>query len=308
MIGWAVPVALAAVGCFAVSTSLQHRAASTTPAESGIGGLLSHLARQPAWVVGVLAGGAGFALHALALRLGPLTLVQPLLVGGVVLALPVRAGLEHARPSGRAVGWAAVAAAGLALFLVAAAPQNGRPTGDGRVAVLLVASGTGVALAATAIGVHGRTGRTRRTERTRGLLLGLAAGVLFGLTGGALKLTVIAVGHGFAAVLGTWPLYAVVLLGVWGVAANQLAYRAAPLPVSMPLLNMVNPLVAIVFGAYVFGEHPRDQPVAVVLEILGLGMMGGGVAMLARASGDGDGDGDRGPGRIPVRPRTRVAP
>jgi hypothetical protein len=73
--------ALSAAALFAVATALQHRSAGLV-ADSGTGlvGFMVKTLRDPLWIMGTVAGDGGLVLHALALRDGPLTLVQPLLV------------------------------------------------------------------------------------------------------------------------------------------------------------------------------------------------------------------------------------
>lgn len=271
---WAVVVALAAAGCFAVSTALQHQGAAGTPAGRR---WWRRLARRPGWVAGVCTGGVGFLLHAVALHLGTLVVVQALLVSGVVFALPVRAALERRAPGRLTMLWAVVTAAGLALFLVAVAPSPGVQRPDGGRGVLYVC----VAAAVAAVATYGGTRVLSR--RVRGLLWGSAAGILFGLTAGTVKMaTATATSGGIGGIAGTWPPYALLVLGVSGLAVTQCAYRSAPLPVSMPLLNVLSPLVGIGFGAYVFGELPDARPVAVVLQLVALAVTAVGVTVLSR--------------------------
>lgn len=276
MTGWAVPVALTAAGCFAVSTSLQHRSASGALPGAKVRLLVAYLCRRPAWLAGLAVGAAGFALHGLALRLGALIVVQPLLVSAVVLALPVRAALDRRLPARSEMLWAVVTATGLTIFLLATTPATGHARPDGTEAAICIAVGAGVAGTAT------WAGALVRGCRARGLLYGIASGVLFGLTAGTLKMTarVVAAPGG---VVGAWSTYALVGLGAWGIAVNQYAYRSAPLAVSMPVLNIVNPVVAIGFGAVAFGELPGARPLVVALEMIGLAVMTSGVAMLARS-------------------------
>jgi len=99
----AILAALSAAALFAAATALQHRSAGLVTAagterSAGLTRFISKTLCHPLWVVGTVAGIAGVALHAIALRDGPLTLVQPLLVTGVIFALPLRRLLEHRRP------------------------------------------------------------------------------------------------------------------------------------------------------------------------------------------------------------------
>ncbi|MGW0449923.1 hypothetical protein ACWDWV_31605 [Streptosporangium sandarakinum] len=71
---------------------------------------LRHLARRPRWLLGGLAVGAGTALHVLALRYGPLTLVQPLGAASLLFALPCAAALRRHRPRPRELAAAAAVA------------------------------------------------------------------------------------------------------------------------------------------------------------------------------------------------------
>lgn len=91
-------IALAAVGGFSVSTSLQHHATSRIDHSVSAIGLLVRLVSNPLWLLASTLGLLAFALHALALHLGTLDLVQPLMLSGVVLAVPVRAAINRRLP------------------------------------------------------------------------------------------------------------------------------------------------------------------------------------------------------------------
>lgn len=274
----AILVALTAASCFAASAALQHRSAEAVPGDPGRSGFWGKLLRDRWWLLGTLTGGIGFALHALALHYGALSIVQPVLISGLVLTLPVRAALDHRLPSRQGVAWATVLSAGLALFLVFAKPTVGHPAPDQPIAALFLGAGT---LLAAAMWIGSR--RSRHAVLT-GLLLGAAGGILLGLTAGVAKvaLTVLS-GHGPLGLLTSWPLYTLVLLGGWGVILNQRAYQAAPLVVAMPVLNVFDPAAAMAFGAYVFGEKPADQPMAVALEMVGLALTAAGMVGLTRS-------------------------
>lgn len=272
----AVGIALAAACCFGAATSIQHRSASAAPAGvAGRAALLGYLLRQPWWVAGIGASAAGAVLHATALRLGSLTLVQPLLVTGVVFALIMRAALERQAPAAATVGWATVTSAGLAAFLVAANATPGQQHPDNETAALIIGAGTLLAAAAQALA-------RRRSGRQAGALLGIATGVIFGLVAGVLKATVNDIAQGD--VMTGWALYVLIPLSAWGVLLNQHAYHAAPLAISLPVLNIIDPLVAIVFGAYAFGERLTHSPPALALELAGVLAMGLGVLRLYRTA------------------------
>lgn len=272
--------ALSAVG-FAVSNALQHHANTALDDDLSRPGILAALLRQPWWVLGQLLALTAFSLHALALHLGLLVLVQPVVVSGIVLAVPIRAALERRLPSWAEVGTVTLTAGGLALFLVASRPlaaQTASPI---------------VAMGVTAVGIVLAFGAARWAGRRRGVPqaagYGLGAGVLFGLTAGLVKLAGVdaaAAGGGFVghltALLTAWPAWAVVAVGVTGVVLNQRSYRAGPLSASMPLLNTVNVLIAIMFGVLVFGEVPDHNATALVGEAAAITLMVIGLRRLAR--------------------------
>src|SRR5205807_9819528 len=106
-------------------------------------------------------------------------------------------------------------------------------------------------------------------------------GVLYGLVGGSLKAPVHVAPAGWHGVLLGWPLWVLAGTGIWALAVNQRAYTRAPLRVSLPVMTVANPVVAVVFGAYVFGEKPADSVVAVAAQVVCLAALAGGVTVLA---------------------------
>jgi len=278
----AAVIALSAACGFAVSNALQHRAAGGVPrGVSKVGQVLMHLTRNPWWLAGTALSFVGMLLHAMALRWGSLAFVQPLLLVGLVLAIPVRAALERTRPRSLELRAVAITAAGLALYLsnVTFAPGQAAPRRD--VAMAITASGLVVAVAAVAAGRRWFRGR----DRLHAGLLGATAGSLFGISAGMLKLVGADlsgrhVPPGGLALL----LVALVSVGILGTAINQRAYQIAPLAFSMPVVNVVGVLIAIVFGAFVFGEIPGHTPGGLLLQLLGLGILAVGLREIARLS------------------------
>jgi len=270
----AVGVAIAAAVAFGWSTALMHHSASGAPeAVGGMRALLAHLVVQWRWLVGMAASLIGLALHAMALRLGTLALVQPVVVSGLVFSFVFRALLDRCLPSRHLMSWVAVTAIGLAVFLVAASSTRGSASLDGSAAALMLGGGAIVAGSAS-------LAASRAAPSRAGLLLGSSAGVVFGLIAGTLKAATNAASHG--ALLTSWPVYVLVALGVAGVLLNQRAYHRAPLSRSLPALNTINPLVAVAFGRAVFHEQPSEQLATLLTEGIGLAAVLAGIFFLAR--------------------------
>lgn len=278
MVLTAVIAALGSACGFALSTSLQHRAVTSSTASSRrSSGLFKVLVQSPAWLLGLLAGGLAFALHAVAVQHGALAVVQPLMVSGLVFALPVRAALDRQRPKKSDIAWATVTATGLALFVIASNPATGVGGSRNVPAIVFIVVGFSAAFAFSRIGVKSTS------AKRRGVLLGSAAGILFGLVAGILKIVVLDVAGGH---VNYWAISVLLVLGVWGVGLNQRAYEVAPLSVSMPVLNVVDVVVAIAFGFYVFHEVPAHEAGPLAAEISGMVLMVLGVRQLTRRAGE----------------------
>ena len=185
-----VLLALASAASYGVASVLQHQATEREGEELAMRvGLLVRLVRSRRWLLGNVGDVVGFVLQLLALRHGPVTLVEPLLVTSLVFAFPVAAIVRHQR-----VPWAEPAAAvvvtgGLVLFLAVARPGPGRAEIPTWQLVALVA--------ATAVVVGGLVLAARRSERRRaGLLLAVAGGISFGTMAAAVSITWQVVDHG----------------------------------------------------------------------------------------------------------------
>ena len=273
----AIVFALTSAFFTALSTSVQHQAAGAAPdSVAGMWRLLWHLTRRPVWVLGQSLGLAGFIAHALAVIHGPISLVQPIIITGIVFAVPIRAAISRQLPEPRELGAVLLTASALAIFLVASDPSDGAGHPGGVGFFLLVAGCAGLGLIVFLL-VRTVTGRNQRA-----FLLGAAAGLLLGLVAVLVKAAEEEHARGgLWQLVTTWPIYALFLVGLAGVAINQVAYRSARLSASMPALNVVNCLVGLSFGYLVFQEIPRYTPWAVTAEVAGLGLLCVGLWLLA---------------------------
>ncbi len=267
-------VALAAAVAFGWSTAAMHSSASRAPEHvGGVLSLVQHLLTQRRWLSGMAASLLGLCLHTLALRLGSLAVVQPLVVTGLVFTFLFRAALDRTPPTRTVVVWSGVAAVGLAVFLAAAGSTTGTDQPQGQWALVVLTAGAGVALTCW-------RRATTAEPAAAGLLLGAAAGVVFGLIAGTLK--AVAGAPDVQHAVTSWPLYLLLVLGTSGFLLNQQAYRRAPLTSSVPVLNVLNPVVALVYGAVAFRERPASGAFALSVEALSLAAVLVGVFLLAR--------------------------
>lgn len=268
--------ALGGACVYGVTGVLQQRATHRVNARPGdqvtfIRGLI----RQPMWVLSTAGSLAGFALQGLALTSGPIVLVQPLLVTGVLFAAVTGFLLRRGPIDWLLVTALLMTAGGLALFLVAARPTAGND---------LLTLGQVIPLAAVlAVLVFGCVGLAFRTRGTsRSLALAFAAGIVYGVTAAVAKVALSLIGDGAVALLTSWSLWALVVLGPTGFLLNQHAFREGALasPV-VAVITVTDPMVGIGIGLLWLGEKVSAEPGAIAAEVLGLLIMATGVWLVA---------------------------
>jgi drug/metabolite transporter (DMT)-like permease len=117
----AIAASLAASLSFAVSAILEQRATKQVP-DRGVFAprLLVDLARQPLWMASIGATIVGLGLQIVALHVGPLALVQPILVCDLVFAVLLAAALRGASPDRTIFAGVVCCAVGIGVFLAVA--------------------------------------------------------------------------------------------------------------------------------------------------------------------------------------------
>jgi hypothetical protein len=277
-------VAFCAACCFATGNALQHRAAGRVPAALSPPRMILALVRSPQWLIGSVGAFSAFVLHAVALNLGVVAVVQPFMLGAVLLAVPVRAMLDRHFPTRRELRWVLFTVVGLVFFVSVANTQ--RQTGaphEGRGAFYSALTlGLAMTLAVSA----------KRFDHKviRAFVLAAATGLIFGTTAGMMKFIRYdtADGAGIMGFLTSWH-FGVLLVGsVVGTTLNQRAYQTAALSASMPAMNVIDVVVAVGFGWVVFAEAPSLSPVSLTVQVLCLAMTGFGLLQVARAQAEID--------------------
>ncbi len=261
---------------YALSSVLEQQAASEQPREHSLRvGLLVVLARRRRWLLGMVAGIAGYAMQFIALRKGSLALVQPIFVIGLVMAL-VGSEFAHQRKlSPRA--WAANAQilGGVALFIAVAQPGPGHPLGSALGWTLLAVITTAVVAALIVFG--------RGSPRRRSLALGVATGIVLGVTSAITERASHRLGISLGHALNDWSPYVLVIVSIGGLLLNQSAFQAGDLQWSLPAITVLEPLVAILIGQTLFHEHIASGAPNLLGETVGFVSMVSGVLVLARS-------------------------
>ena len=245
--GFALLAALAS----AIGSVAQHGAASQVPrADTSGPALLMTLARQPVWWAGVLGDVGAFAFQAVALALGPLLLVQPLLVVALVFTLPLGARWSGRRVVRADVGWAFALCAGLTVFMVLGDPTAGVDHASPR-EWAVVGSVLGLVIGGCAF----TAGVTRGA--TRAGLLAVATGTCFGLAAALTKSVADLFSDNPLAVVTYAGTYALLGTGALGFYFQTAAFLAGALRASLPAITLLEPVVAVAVGIAILQEHVR---------------------------------------------------
>jgi drug/metabolite transporter (DMT)-like permease len=124
-----IVLALIASGFTATASVAQRRAAALAPEKMSFSWrLVGYLLKRPAWFVGIASMILGFVFQVEALRLGSLSLVQPLIATELVIVFGVIAVHDPHRVHGRDWLSALGMVVGLGAFLALARPSGGTAT------------------------------------------------------------------------------------------------------------------------------------------------------------------------------------
>ncbi|MGX7677761.1 DMT family transporter [Jatrophihabitans sp. DSM 45814] len=265
-IGWLViGLTLGSAFAFGASTALKHSSASDVPKVHAmragvvmrfVGATVSH----PRWLAGIVLDVVGVSLQVLALHFGALSIVQPLLVSGLLFSLLLRSrdGRGIRAITAAELLWAGVLCATLVgFYFLSGSGHGGMPSHEvpDRMSAFLSAV-AGLIIAVGCILIARRHGAARYGPA----LIGIAVGVTYAATAALIKgVTDIAVRSPLDC-LTSWQLYALIVVGGCGLFLSQVAFQAGPLTASLPATATVDPLLSIVVGVVVYNEHVRHGP------------------------------------------------
>ncbi len=279
-----VGLALTASLMTALASVAQRRAAAPAPGEMSFSWrLVRYLLHRPVWFLGIASMILGFVFQVEALRVGSLSLVQPIIATELVIVFGVIALHDRHRVRGR--DWLAAVGMviGLGTFLALARPSGGH---DHSSSSLWVVAGLST-FAATAVlcvlaYVPGRRGISPSSGR-RAALLGIAAATGFGFVAAVIKELSSHLSQGPAAVFANWSPYVLLLAGAASMFLASNAFQAGSLAASQPGLTIVDPLVASVLGVVLFGDRLDHAPLPLAGEVAALLLLVGSVVLLSRS-------------------------
>jgi drug/metabolite transporter (DMT)-like permease len=227
------------------------------------------------FAVGWLVAVGAWALHVGALALAPLSLVQAVLSAGLVF-LAVLAERFFGFHLGRRqwIGLV-ITAVGLAVIGITQGSQPTHPPGYALAALITVECG--VLLLAT--GVAAMAGRLPVLQAREGLLLGAAAGALFGISDISLKFLTHVVQGGVLELISPWT-FAALAASVIAFYASARGLQIGPGVEVIALTSVAANLVAIVGGVLVFRDSIGTGAVAIAGRTIAFGLVIAGAALI----------------------------
>ena len=299
----AIGLALAAMSALATNIGflLRHRGAVAAPdvdfrrpVRSAVG-----LFRQKWWTVGYLIAALAYALHVAALGLASLSLVQAVLAGGLVILGVIGErffGFELGRRQWIGVG---LTAAGLAFLAATGDSSSGQESAEFSATAM-------IAFESSLVGVGTALIVSCRAERAReqfGLLLGLAAGLLFTTAHVAVKALSGTVDRGWTEVVLSPYLLITLLCGVVAFFASARSLQIGPAVPVIAVTSIASNASAIPAGVIVFGDPLGPDAATVAMRSLAFVLVVAAAALIpapTRAAGvEDDAAGDQ-PKREPA--------
>jgi drug/metabolite transporter (DMT)-like permease len=235
--------------CAAPDVSLRH------PIASAVG-----LFRSKWFTIGMLVALVAWTFHVAALALAPLSVVQAIIAGGLVF-LTVLA----ERWFGFTVGtrqWAGVGLTALGLVLLAVTLPSGGGAHSGYSVAGMIAFESALLVVGTVLVLSPRLG----SHEHHGVMLGAAAGLLFGVSDVAIKALTGPVGSdGLTGLLSPWLLTCIVASVLAFFASARGLQKGEAVPV-ITLTSAAANVTAISGGIIVFGDPMPNDVVGIVVQ------------------------------------------
>jgi drug/metabolite transporter (DMT)-like permease len=286
-------LALACALATSVAFLFKHRGAVSAPPVRARHPLRSaaELFRSKWFAVGWLVALGAWGLHVGALALAPLSVVQAVLSAGLVFLAVLAERFFGFHLGRRQWTGLVITAVGLAIIGITQGAQPSEPPGYALAALISIECG--VLLLATGLAVM--AGRLPLLQAREGLLLGAAAGALFGISDIALKFLSHAVQDGVLELISPWAV-AALAASVIAFYASARGLQIGPGVEVIALTSVAANLVAIVGGVLVFRDSIGTGALAITGRMIAFGLVIAGAALIpapvraADASSDASGE------------------
>ncbi|MFI5845421.1 DMT family transporter [Catenuloplanes sp. NPDC051500] len=237
----AIALSIASAGAYAAGAVVQERVAAHGT------GILASL-RLPHWWLSVALNGAGAGLHVGALAFGPLSIVQPLGLLTLVVALPMGAAVIGRRVAG--VHWrgAGLTIAGLVLLVITAPLGSARELDSTEILTVAMIGG------AIVVGLT-LLARQITAPVPSGLLYAVAAGIAFACSSALTQTVSLQVTADGPLALISTAAFTLAAFMASGVMLSQAAYRDGGLGAPLATVSLSNPVASAAVGMLLLEER-----------------------------------------------------
>jgi drug/metabolite transporter (DMT)-like permease len=241
---------------------LKHRGASAAPdvslrhpVASAVG-----LFRSKWFTLGMLVALGAWCLHVGALAMAPLSLVQAVISGGLVFLTVIAERFFGATVGNRQWAGVGLTALGLVLLAITLPAHTGTHSGYSVAAMIVFES------ALLCIGTFLVLSPTLGSHEHHGVMLGVAAGILFGVSDVAIKALTGSVGsEGVLGLVSPWLLTCVLASVIAFYASARGLQKGEAVPV-ITLTSAAANISAISGGILVFGDPMPNDPLGIVIQ------------------------------------------
>lgn len=267
-------LALATALASVVGFLYKHRGAVESPPVEARRPVRSSLAlfRSRWYTLGIIIATASWGLHVAALSLAPISLVQSVIAGGLVLLTVVadRAfGFEVTRRE-----WIGVALTAAGLAFLAATLDGGGDSAHSSYETGTLAAYAGVAATlATAAALAGRAGQRS------GISLALSAGLFWGASDISIKALSDHLGSDGVLVLIHPLAVTIAVLSLIGLAVSARSLQVGKAVPVIAVTSAAANVCTIASGPIVFGEPLPDAPLALAVRLVAFGLVIGAAAL-----------------------------
>lgn len=257
-------ILLSLVCAFATNVAflLKHRGACAAPDVSFKHPVASAagLFRSKWFTIGIIVAIVAWLFHVAALALAPLSIVQAVISGGLVFLTVIAE-----RYFGCKVGlrqWAGVGLTALGLVLLAVTLPGGDGSHSSYSLAGMIAFESALLVIGTLLVLSPRFG----SHEHHGVMLGTAAGILFGVSDVAIKALTGPVGnHGVAGLLSPWLVTCLIASVIAFYASARGLQKGEAVPV-ITLTSAAANVTAISGGILVFGDPMPGDPLGIVIQ------------------------------------------
>lgn len=256
---------------------LKHRGAVAAP-DVDVRHLLRSaidLFRSKWWTIGWLVAAVAFVLHVAALTLAPISLGQAVLAGGLVF-LAVLAERFFGFQLGRRqwIGISVVAVS-LSLLTVTGGGGGGGARSEYSVAAMIIFEAIAIGVCLLMVLSH----VTERIRAPRGVLLGLAAGLGFGISDVAIKALSGDLAVGLVGLLSPWTVI-ILTAAVFSFFASARSLQIGDGVTVIAVTSVAANLSTIVAGLTIFGDELGDSPLEIGVRVAAFVLVLVGAALI----------------------------